>query len=446
MSARRELALWIGGRRAGVVFGARRGRITLRYDSQWRDDDRAIPLSVALPLSAAEHRHEAVAPWLWGLLPDATATTQAWARSFGVADDDLLGLLAHVGEDCPGAVQFVQLEREHVLLGPDEQPRWVEDAEVAARLRALRVDGAAWRRPHDVGWFSLAGAQPKTALLWHQGRWAIPSGRVPTTHILKPSLPALRHHAINEHLCLGLAREVGLAAARSEVRRFEDEVAIVVERFDRVSAESPLAVGIDPYPIRIHQEDFCQALAVMPGAKYQAQGGPSARDVVGVLRRHGSRPAADIAAFLDALAFQWLIGGSDGHAKNYAMLHGSAGAVRLAPLYDLASIFAYPELLAHRPRLAMKVGGSYEPRKLGATHWRRLAEEAEVEPTALVLRVVELAEALVPATTRVAERARSVGLDAGAVDAVVAPIARWSARCARVLARPGGLAGGDGGG
>jgi serine/threonine-protein kinase HipA len=41
-------------------------------------------------------------------------------------------------------------------------------------------------------------------------------------------------HVENEHLCLMLARALGLPTARSEIRQFEDVIAIVVERYDRV--------------------------------------------------------------------------------------------------------------------------------------------------------------------------------------------------------------------
>src|SRR5207247_751940 len=115
---------------------------------------------------------------------------------------------------------------------------WLEERDVAARLRALREDQGAWRSPRDTGQFSLAGAQPKTALLFRGGRFGVPSGRTPTTHILKPPLRDFPGHVENEHLCLTLARGLGLPTARSEVRRFGDEVAIVVTRYDRAETSA----------------------------------------------------------------------------------------------------------------------------------------------------------------------------------------------------------------
>src|ERR1700675_5155278 len=116
---------------------------------------------------------------------------------------------------------------------------------------ALRVDHSALRSPRDTGQFSLAGAQPKTALLFENNRWGVPSGRVPTTHILKPPTGEFDGHAENEHFCLELARALGMAVPNSAIMHFKNEIAIVVERYDRLSAGARL--------IRIHQEDMCQA-------------------------------------------------------------------------------------------------------------------------------------------------------------------------------------------
>src|SRR5262249_42801651 len=163
-----------------------------------------------------------------GLLPENPLVIDRWARHFQVSPADPFALLAHVGEDCPGAVQLVPTERVDAMLrGRAPRVQWLSEAEVAERLRLLRVDAAAWRRPTDTGQFSLAGAQPKTALLQTQGRLGVPSGRTPTTHILKPPLGDFDGHAENEHVCLSLARALGLASAHSEVTRFGREVAIV---------------------------------------------------------------------------------------------------------------------------------------------------------------------------------------------------------------------------
>ena len=219
---------------SAASFATARGRLTFIYEEDWRAARGATPLSLSMPLAAAEHGHRPVEAFLWNLLPDNEAVLARWAQRFQVSARNPFALLSHVGEDCAGAVQFVRPDRLDAVIGEGPSAiEWLDERGVAERLRALRDDHAAWRTPRDTGQFSLAGAQPKTALLWQKGRWGVPSGRMPTTHILKPPTGEFDGHAENEHLCMRLASALGLIAAHSEVRRFEDQIAIVIERYDR---------------------------------------------------------------------------------------------------------------------------------------------------------------------------------------------------------------------
>ena len=128
--------------------------------------------------------------------------------------------------------------------------QWLEEAEIAARLRALSRDVSAWRSDNDLGQFSLGGAQPKTALTFDGKRCGVPSGRIPTTHILKPGIAGLDGHAENEHFCLALARDLGLPTVSSEVRHFEDQVAIVASVTIAPAPLSTWCVCIRKMPVR----------------------------------------------------------------------------------------------------------------------------------------------------------------------------------------------------
>ncbi len=279
---------------------------------------------------------------------------------------------------------------------------WLEDKDIAERLRTLREDRTSWRSPRDIGQFSLAGAQPKTALLYENGRWGVPSGRTPTTHILKPPTGAFDGHAENEHLCMRLASALGLIVVRSQVQWFEDQVAIVIERYDRDRTPS----GI----IRVHQEDFCQALAIPPTRKYENEGGPGARAAVALLRTFSGRAQEDVQRFVDAPAFNWLIGGTDAHAKNYALLIGAEGRARLAPLYDIASILPY-DFDLQQVWLAMKVGGNYRLRDVGPRQWRKLAADLRLDADALLRRVRDMAAMLPDHLSAIGQTAEKEGLD-----------------------------------
>src|SRR5262249_49522065 len=144
-----------------------------------------------------------------------------------------------------------------------------------------------------------------------------------TTHILKPPTGQLAGHVENEHLCLVLARALGLPAAHSQVMRFGDEIAIVIERYDRIQRGNAV--------VRVHQEDICQALGITPTRKYQNEGGPSPNTIADLLRTYSTDRTADVGTFVAALGFNWLIAGIDAHAKNFSLLLGIHRA-RLAPL------------------------------------------------------------------------------------------------------------------
>ncbi len=421
MSEGDALSVLFDGQRAGVITRDRRDRLRLRYEPSWQDDPEAYPLSVCMPLTQAVHDHDVVDAFLRGLLPDNDVVLERWAQQFQVSARSAFGLLSHVGEDCAGAVQLVPPDREgraRAKGGFD----WLDEHEIAARLRTLRENHAAGRMPKDATQFSLAGAQPKTAFAKRNDRFGVPKGRNPTTHILKPPATGFDGHTENEHLCLALARALGLPAASSDVQWFEDEVAIVIERFDRVSLGKRM--------VRVHQEDMCQASGIAPSRKYQSDGGPSPEHIVALLRNHSSERATDVIRFLDALAFNWLIGGSDAHAKNYAMLHGAAGRVRLAPLYDLAS--ALPYFHAKKIKLAMKIGGTYRLADIGVRHWRRLATAINVDPDLVVDRIHDLAVRLPDAAATIHAQAQREGLTHPTIAKLIALISARARQCATV--------------
>jgi serine/threonine-protein kinase HipA len=399
----KELIALLDGRETGRVVRDNRGKLTFTYNEQWRNAADAYPLSLSMPITLAEHPNAKIDPFLWGLLPDNEIILASWARKFHVSARNAFSLIAYVGEDCAGAVQFVQPARLNAILGAAAPPiEWLDEKEIAKRLRALREDQSAWRAPRDTGQFSLAGAQPKTALLFENKKWGVPSGRIPTTHILKPPSGEFEGHAENEHFCLELARALGLPVVDSRIMHFKDEIAIVIERYDRARVAGTLH--------RVHQEDMCQAFAIPPTHKYQNEGGPGIRDIVGLLGENSSLPKEDIATFLDSVVYNWLIAGTDAHAKNYALLIGAGGRIRLAPLYDVASVLPYPDINIEKAKVSMKIGGEYRLRNIQPRHWRKLAVEQKLDPDKTLRRVSELAGQLADHVSTVKQQMVSEGL------------------------------------
>lgn len=408
-----------------------KGKIDFRYAEDWQRTDERYPLSLSMPTDIERHVDARVRPFLEGLLPDNRLIRRRWGSRFGVAENNPFALLQHVGEDCAGAVQFVHADRVDTLKRAAAQPdtvSWLTDAEVAQRLRILATDNSAWRLAGDAGQFSLAGAHAKTAMTFDGQRWGIPSGRTPTTHILKPPVPGFDGFAENEHVCLELARELGVPAAASKVVRFEDQVAIAVERFDRRVEAGKWT--------RIHQEDLCQALTVHPDRKYENDGGPGVSQIVDLLRGYSSAPEEDVWTLVRALIVNWLIVGTDAHAKNYGVLIDAHESVRLAPLYDVASALPYAATMPLRKlKLAMKVGGEYLVSRIGGRHWRSLAELHGLPPSDVLSEVHRMAVATPASMERVRDRAMAGGLNTTVMDAVTTGVAARARECAKEVER-----------
>lgn len=373
------LHVWMHGAPLGVVTHEPTGQARFEYDDA---DPAATPLSTAMPATGTVYPDKVITPWLWGLLPENPQVLARWARQYQTSAASAPRLLATpIGRDCPGAVQFTPDANPPARTGDIE---WLDDQDVGALLRQLREDQTAWLGSATTGQFSLAGAQRKTALLHDQGRWGLPSGATPTTHVLKPAISGLDGHDINEHLCLTAARQLGLRAAITRVETFGDEQAIVVTRYDRAPVD-------DGTWQRIHQEDFCQATSTMPTQKYQNEGGPGPTQIGHLLRRllPSSQAETAVGQFVDALLYNWVIAGTDAHAKNYSLLL-SGQQVRLAPLYDIASILPYDSDWRGM-KLAMKMGGSYRLKDLWARNVLELANELKTDPATTIDRAMEIA-------------------------------------------------------
>jgi serine/threonine-protein kinase HipA len=211
-----------------------------------------------------------------------------------------------------------------------------------------------------------------------------------------------------------------LPAADSQVVEFDKEISIMVARYDRMRTRAGW--------VRIHQEDICQAMGLAPGKKYQSEGGPSTREIVELLRSHSSAADEDVTTFSDALALNWLMAGTDAHAKNYSLLIGP-GRTRLAPLYDVASVLPYPRFDLERAKLAMKIGGQYRLRSIGLREWRKLAAELGLDSIATIDRVVRMAHSIPDLTREVANRAKAAGLKHEVIERLSTRLIARARRC-----------------
>lgn len=422
-----KLIALLDGRVVGAVYRDSRPRYRFVYEADWRSADDSYPLSLSMPLTAAEHDHKEVEAFLWGLLPDNERTLDHYAKTFGVSARNPLALLVHIGADCAGAVQLIPPGQLQELEGTqaEAQVDWIGDDEVARELRSAKETGLPGHDRRTAGRFSLAGTQSKIALFKGDGRWGKPQGRTPTTHILKPPSTAYAGIAENEHLCLALSSELGLGAARSEVRAFDGEVAIVVERFDRLPTGANYR--------RIHQEDLCQALSVLPWNKYENEGGPGIAEVVALIQESSLEPETDVGRFLDMIALNWVLAATDAHAKNHALLHVPGGGIRLAPFYDVASYLPYVDRRLHEIKMAMRIGREYLARRVARSDWMTLAKAAKVPQKYVLERLEALLPRIPEAAERVVERAIAEGLAGEVVEPLTARIVERSRECTERL-------------
>ena len=430
-----DLSFFLGGRRAGTILSGDSGPL-LSYDKDYASDRSATPLSSAFGLSSGGgYPSYRVANWLEGLLPDNDDVKRQWRRKFGIKGKSAMALLASpVGLDCPGAVQFCPVGDEEDAMARSGGVDWLSDDELVGLVSSLRDRDTTWHgEGHgSSGRFSLSGAQAKTALVIESGVWGIPGGTRPSTHIVKPAINDVRYpdQALNEHLCLAAARNLGFVdAVRTDVADIGGIQCIVVTRYDR-------ARSADGSVMRIHQEDMCQALGVRPRDKYQSDGGPTPADIAGAIRLRSSRPDRDAGRFLDALMYNWVIVGTDAHAKNYSfLLHG--GAVQLAPLYDVASMLPYLDNSAalRKTKLAMKIGRDYRVSKSDRkSAWYKTGEAMGFDGDAAVARAEAVAKQ-VPAAFDQAARALPTEFGNNkTIGKLLDMIDRRATRCARVSA------------
>ena len=376
------LNAWMNGEWVGT-WQVTRGTHSFTYAPSWLESGKSRPLSLSLPITRAlEIKGEVVANYFDNLLPDNDRIRERIGRRFKTRTLDAFSLLEAIGRDCVGAVQL--LPEDTTPDGWDRvECQALTEAEVAQALQAVPVDPHI--RPDDeapVFRISLAGAQEKTAFTQVDGQWCRPLGATPSTHIFKLPLGVIANTSRvemfdsveNEWLCAQIIEALGLPMAKTEMASFEDQRALVVERFDREWMDDGRWIA------RLPQEDFCQALGLPPRLKYEGDGGPSI--AAGLALLAGSADAAtDRLAFqLAQLAF-WLMAAPDGHAKNFSIFLRQGNTYEMTPLYDVLSVWPYVgkgrgQLHLRDVRLAMALRSKnthYDIYGIRARHWYDLA-------------------------------------------------------------------------
>ncbi|MGP7959597.1 HipA domain-containing protein [Sanguibacter sp. A247] len=390
MTALRQLDVYLRGYHAAVISRSSRG-LVLDYERDYVESCPDWPLSYSLPMTTRRHSGPEVAAFLDNLMPDNGEVTREWARIYGARSTDPFDLLWFVGADCAGAATFFPRGTDPVDRGALSP---IGEAAIAQRIKDLRERPSGWTDSSNPGQFSLGGAQSKFALALTQDGWVEPTGVHPSTHIFKTGIPKVESSDVVEYLTMRVARAVSPGIAELEpvvaevyLLPFEDQRALVVERFDREIG--PGGVG------RVHTEDICQMLGLPSLRKYESYGGPGISGTLGALDRLPLKTLADASknSLLQALVFNWVIGGTDAHAKNYSVFVGPEG--RLAPLYDLTSYAPYTASVA-ACGLPMKIDGNRYFGDVMPIHWRALARDVGVDRRT-IMDLIEAMTRMIPA-------------------------------------------------
>jgi serine/threonine-protein kinase HipA len=374
------LKVCLNGRHVGALRRAGNGAVTFAYEASWLSWEHSFPISISMPLREENYSGDAVSNVFDNLLPDAPSVRKRIAERVAAGGDDAISLLAKIGRDCVGALQFLPPDADCTLPGEIEANA-VSDADIANIVKSLATAPLGLSENDDAFRISIAGAQEKTALLLMNGKWMSPTGVTPTTHILKPQIGVrpfamgveidLTRSVENEQYCMTFCEAIGLPTARSRIVDFNGVRVFVSERFDRQWTK-------DGRLLRLPQEDFCQALGISSSDKYEASGGPGISACMKLLQASDS-PQEDRRIFMKAVLIYWVLGATDGHAKNFSIRMNPGGRFRLAPLYDVLSTqphVATGQLTKKNAKLAMAVGKSrhYRMDEVIPRHFRETAD------------------------------------------------------------------------
>ncbi len=359
-----SLQVWINQSRVGELR-MERGELVFAYATDWLAAADARPLSVALPLQEQAFDHLTTRAWFAGLLPEGNLR-KALSRQLQVSEGNDFALLDALAGECAGAVSLLA-EGHKPADDSTQDVLWLDDQALAQEVEQLPTRPLG--NSHDGVRISLAGVQDKLAVVVDGGRIGLPRNGTPSTHILKPAIAGYADTVLNEAFCLQLASKAGLQAAASFIRVINGKPVLLVQRYDRLMAATSV--------VRAHQEDFCQALGIVPELKYQNEGGPALAQCFDLVRRATNPPARHLEELLRYVIFNALIGNNDAHGKNFSLLSDRKGGRRLAPLYDAMCLSIYAGL---SQKMAMKIGSKYAFDQIHRRHWEALAAEAGFSP------------------------------------------------------------------
>lgn len=416
----RVLIVYLKNKQVGKLIQSNTGQLSFRYEESYMLDLDAQQISIAMPLGPEEYKENVVRAFFSGLLPDAIARHKL-AKYLGVSEKNAFKLLEAIGGECAGALALYPE-------GDNLPSPLRNDIEILSDSKLLEIIMLLKKRPLMVGAdnirLSLAGAQDKLAVGLVENKIALIHGATPTTHILKPLIDDFKDSVHNEFFCMQLAANIGIKVPKVEIRCVDDTPYFLVERYDRI-------ININKTIVRVHQEDFCQALGIMPEMKYEREGGPNVGKSLDLLQKYSLTPAADRRAFIQRLIFNYLIGNADAHGKNYSLLYAQNTPI-LSPAYDLLSTEVYDNISL---KMAMKIGSKYDPYAVMLRHWHRLVPDTAVARHDLNKELIKMSDACLEQSQVLLNNLQGLGINSSIFDDICIVIRRRVRHIKQILSQ-----------
>ena len=391
--------------RVGSICGSVTEDAVFSYDEEYLSDKTAVPISVSLPLQTDVFSPAQTKCFFEGLLPEGF-TRRAVAQRLRADADDYLAILSKLGNECIGAIRIT--DQTDTLDIPSYEP--VRDSD----LYTLSHEDAAEATHFLTGTrLSLAGASGKVGLYYDTAtkQWFLPKGTAPSTHIVKQSHVRLQSIVTNEQLCMLTASRLGIKVPDSFIVDVDHDgdrnLLFATRRFDRVFADDAVSLNGLNVPRRLHQEDFAQALGISSGNKYERPGEEHMKKMFSLIRDVSENPIEDQLALWDMLVFDYLIGNTDCHVKNFSLLYSSnINAPRLAPAYDIVSTRIYESC---SKEMAFAIGGESDIERITRDSFEAAASEVGIGRRLATQRFDSMSDRFEKELTAAASELQSLG-------------------------------------
>lgn len=377
---------------SGVLVGKLKsdtGILSFTYSSDYLKYSTK-KLSTSFPLQSQSFDHRLTYSFFSGLLPDGIIRTRL-ARHLGLSENNIFSLLEKIGGECAGAVSIYK-EGDNSSIASQDSYRILDESEADEVLSSLSKTSLL--EEEDEIRISCAGAQDKLAIAFIDGKIAIPMNNSPSTHIIKPPISDLANGVYNEFFCMKLAKKLGLQVPEVKILWIKNKAYYLVERYDRKLIRNKI--------IRLHQEDFCQALHIPPENKYENEGGPGIFQCFSLLEdriKFGSMACKNKLLLLRSIIFNFLIGNGDAHGKNFSLLY-DLEEESLAPLYDLLCTIIYSR--KNSAKMAMKINGKYQFRLITMNDWECLAILLGMRPDFVKRNILDLSHSIINTAPKLA--------------------------------------------